>query len=231
MKISIYVLLDPVTGEPRYVGLTRNLPRRISQYRYKAHSSRLDRWVKKLKREGMFPVPRLIETTDDPDRATHVERRWIRRLRRRFDLMNHTDGGEIGFHHSPESVKGCRQKNIEYWSRHPRVVSVATRKKLSEVHKRRVAEGLSNIGDLAKSRVGKPRPATVSEKLRALFKGKPAPLSPEGRQKLREAALRQWQDPEYRQKMHESGVRHTSKPEVMAYLGKRVRTPKVAESR
>lgn len=226
MKTSIYFLIDPRTGSPRYVGITRNVYMRICQYRCKPHSTRLERWFKKLRDHGQEPILRVVAETENREQACQTERRWIRRLRRRgFDLMNHTDGGEVGFQHAPESKEKCRVKNIEHWKTHPRVFSPEWRKKLSDAQKRRIAEGKSNIYELAERRRGKPKPRAWVEKAAAQLRGRPSKLSPERRQEMREAMLHRWQDPEFRKKMHESGVRHTSKPEVMAYLGKRPRAP------
>ena len=49
-SVNIYTLLDPVSGEPRYVGLTRDMKKRMQNYAYKAHNKHLDRDVYKRQR-------------------------------------------------------------------------------------------------------------------------------------------------------------------------------------
>lgn len=224
--VYIYGLLDPVTENVRYIGLTRQPYTRFFQHlnEAKRNQTRRDRWILKLGRQAQKPLPVIVMVVAECI-ASQMERLWIHELRDAgCDLLNLTDGGETGFNHSEESRMKYRVNNSIYWQSHPRQKSSdELRKRLSDIQKQRVADGRSNVYALAQARVGKPKPRHIVEKAAAKIRGKPANITEERRSEMRAVMLQRWTDPTYQQKMHESGVRHTAKPEVMAKLGKRPR--------
>lgn len=92
----IYILIDPITNQVRYVGKANN----ISQ-RYKAHLNRARKhqihkanWIKSLKEKGLKPI---IEVIDEVpiDNWIFWETYWISQFKTwGFKLINYTDGGE-----------------------------------------------------------------------------------------------------------------------------------------
>lgn len=148
--VAIYVLIDPISHEIRYVGwISGSLARRLQ--RHVADSTKglykRARWISRLKRLGYRPQIELVQMV--PAAAwQEAERYWIAYYRSLgCQLVNGTDGGEgtLGQKHSAE-----------------------TRKRMS------------------RDRKGRPSPK----------KGVPLPV--EVKAKLREAAIRQFQDPEMR---------------------------------
>lgn len=101
-QVIIYALLDPVTGEPRYVGKTTepSARRRYRCHKYDAKRKKTGnrwvvRWLNKLYREGA--EPKIVEIAIVPPWGNWeaAERRWVRRLRDRgYRLTNLTNGGE-----------------------------------------------------------------------------------------------------------------------------------------
>jgi hypothetical protein len=94
MKYYIYALLDPITGEIRYIGGTNN-PKR----RKRDHKTRLNEnthkvaWIKKLKSLGMCPTFFVIEETSIECWEVR-EQTYITELKALgFDLTNSTKGG------------------------------------------------------------------------------------------------------------------------------------------
>lgn len=92
---TIYALYEE--GQPiRYVGLTRDLPRRLKQYQHAngGHNPHMKRWLRKvgdrLRHFILDEVPL--------ERADAAEREWIARFREEgLDLLNYTSGGEGAF--------------------------------------------------------------------------------------------------------------------------------------
>ena len=177
--VSIYALVDPVTGEPRYVGLTRYLKKRMQNHLYRSHNKHLDRWIKILKAQNTEPRAVVLCVVDERD-CDKWERRWIRRMRQRgFNLMNYTDGGERAYS-----------------------VSLETRAKLSALAKRRWAEDRDGMLAISQSPQGLekrrgPRglqspecAAKTSERLRLLnISRKGVPLSKEHVEKVRQSQI------------------------------------------
>lgn len=111
----IYTLSCPVTGSVRYVGQTRNYPRRLSQHCSpfcNKGSTHRERWLRSLLLNGMKPICEIIETCDDMDAS---ERYWISKFKAEgADLVNGNDGGSDNSHmqRAPRSNKtrGKRSK-------------------------------------------------------------------------------------------------------------------------
>lgn len=120
---TIYLLSDPRTGEPRYVGVTsRLLSARLKQHRHQALGGvrlPVHDWHRKLIGLGLWPVCSVLETTADRGREAY----WIAKFRAESDrMLNLADGGNEapssnplvaakigkalrGVKHSPERAK------------------------------------------------------------------------------------------------------------------------------
>lgn len=89
---AVYALLDPVSGCPRYVGVTTRLYARWGEHvlrkSFGTASTPLDLWKKALYQQGKRPVLVVLETTSKRT-ARRKERRWVIRLAKRgYDLLN-----------------------------------------------------------------------------------------------------------------------------------------------
>ena len=97
-RTHIYALVDPHTGQVRYVGqTTRSLRARLYEHLEECHlQKRLtakDIWIYKLYRENKAPKIVPLESVDSGERDM-AERRWIAHYRMRgADLFNVTVGG------------------------------------------------------------------------------------------------------------------------------------------
>lgn len=93
---NIYILIDPVTQEVRYVGKANN----VSQ-RYKAHLNRARKhqvhklnWINSLKNKGLKPILELIDIVPI-DEWVFWETYWISQFKSwGFNLINYTNGGD-----------------------------------------------------------------------------------------------------------------------------------------
>lgn len=98
----IYVLVDPASLEPRYVGKTsRTLQRRLSDHirdAKKNGKSHRANWIRQVLARGDLPQIEAIECgLWSPDNINLRERYWIANLRQLgVKLTNMTDGGDGG---------------------------------------------------------------------------------------------------------------------------------------
>lgn len=82
MKIEIYGLVCPIENRVRYVGKSKNAEKRFYQHLYRSRNDKhfdnthLHRWLKKIQRENLKPVLRILEVCDT---ETWIEREkhWI----------------------------------------------------------------------------------------------------------------------------------------------------------
>ena len=98
-RTVIYSLVDPRSGQTRYVGKTaRGMLARLISHKHAAKRGQLpvNRWVMKLIREtGSGPIFNWIESVPDGADWAARERFWIAEMRKRgADLLNLTEGGE-----------------------------------------------------------------------------------------------------------------------------------------
>ena len=70
MSTKIYELIDPRTGEVKYVGRTKNPAARLGNHIGNGHLSDYDRWIIDLIESGHKPEMRIIKTV--PDRNAHL---------------------------------------------------------------------------------------------------------------------------------------------------------------
>jgi hypothetical protein len=104
VRVFIYALLDPRTGEARYIGKSHRSGPRLREHINEppSHCHR-SRWIQSLKRDGLEPTIALLEEVDVWDRTWQdAERAWIAIGRKLgWRLTNATDGGEgvVGLSH------------------------------------------------------------------------------------------------------------------------------------
>ena len=115
----IYVLIDPETGEIRYVGATttsqkQRLREHINDARRRAKSY-VHRWILSLLDRGLEPEMLVIEEVPADGNRVEAERRWIAHYRAEgARLANLTDGGDgcPGYKMSDEGrayLSACRK--------------------------------------------------------------------------------------------------------------------------
>ena len=93
---NIYILIDPLTNQVRYVGKAND----VSQ-RYKAHINRARKhqihkknWIESLKKQGLKPIIEVIDVVPI-DNWVFWETYWISQFRTwGFNLINYTEGGD-----------------------------------------------------------------------------------------------------------------------------------------
>ncbi len=94
MKAYIYILIDPRTGEVRYVGKAKNLHNRLYRHLYYSKRdtcSKCKAWIRSLANNGMVPIMQEIDQVED---WVYWEQFYISYFR--FigsDLLNMTPGG------------------------------------------------------------------------------------------------------------------------------------------
>lgn len=95
-KTYLYVLIDPTTAKIRYIGISVNPKKRLSQHLHEAKSgvnSEKCKWIRAL------PSPPIMVILDEgePDFIAELEIRFIRTHRKLYgkeSLFNLGDGGE-----------------------------------------------------------------------------------------------------------------------------------------
>jgi len=111
---TIYGWVDPRTGKVVYIGKTRNLRKRLKDYRHKAHGVHLDRWMRKLKRLGLKPELRVLEECLFD--LSGAERKWIAHGRAKgWPLMNQTEGGDGGSHYNEVQKQQIAERTRAKW--------------------------------------------------------------------------------------------------------------------
>lgn len=96
MTVSIYALVDPRDGAPRYVGRS-SAPRKrfyahISVGLIRMENRRRYDWVRELEAHGLRPALLILETCQI-EQAAEAELRWIERYRPSGKLFNGTASG------------------------------------------------------------------------------------------------------------------------------------------
>lgn len=114
MKIYIYALTCPTSGELRYVGKSQNPQKRLSahingalKHAYDHHTAR---WIRKLASEGLRPSWQVLQEIPGGAGWREAERMWIAYGRHSgWPLTNSTAGGEGLDYLNPEDEKKYRE--------------------------------------------------------------------------------------------------------------------------
>lgn len=137
---NIYVLRCPVSNEVRYVGQTKmSLTKRLSGHIYdatKRNKKKLnhkDNWILKLLSIGKRPIIESLESYNDVELKFVLEREmfWISSLKKEFNLLNSTDGGEFSINNVVVITDMSGDKNPMYGKNHSEYTkSIMRNKKL-----------------------------------------------------------------------------------------------------
>lgn len=94
-RCFIYVLTDPDTGEPRYVGKSERPRERYSNHLNDHSRCHRTNWIRSLAAQGKRPGIEIVEEVVGEWPWQESERFWIARLRAAgFRLVNGTSGGD-----------------------------------------------------------------------------------------------------------------------------------------
>jgi hypothetical protein len=182
MRSTIYILQEPLSGVPRYPGKANDPADRLKDHIKAAKKGkwRIHAWIRKLLREGLSPVQRILEVVPEGVRWQDRERYWIRYFKKRgYDLVNGTDGGEGG--------PGGKGKPFGFKD------SEETRKKKSESSKRNWTdpEYLRKMAIAAEASRGKKRSEETCKKMSVSHTGKVCgPLSEEHKKSISRSIIR-----------------------------------------
>jgi NUMOD3 motif-containing protein len=208
---SIYVLLDPRTGDVRYVGVTcQGLQVRLWQHLQDARNGRQNHrctWIRSLLALDLKPAIKLIESTDDRQR----ECMWIRYFDGLGDsLTNGTEGGEgtqsptpevrekirkamTGRVFTPEWCHKISAAKMGHQSRLGLSHTPETRQKMSEAHVRS-KKAIAARETLRVLNIGRPCSQEKRSRISKSLMGRSAgPRSEATRQRMKEAQQRRRQ--------------------------------------
>lgn len=117
-KFFIYKLVDPRTGEPRYVGQTSAGMTRPLAHKYpsvlKKRTPHFRNWVNSMSKMGVTYEVVILERFSSAESLNDAETQWIKLLRSLGAcLINYTDGGGgiRGFRHSPSTRNLIAESN------------------------------------------------------------------------------------------------------------------------
>jgi hypothetical protein len=89
-NIYIYVLIDPITWEVRYVGKTKNPPKRydhhVSRKCNERYTGPKGDWIRELLDQGVKPIMDIL--TQCPDDVSHLYEYRYAKLFSGYDLTN-----------------------------------------------------------------------------------------------------------------------------------------------
>ena len=92
--VYIYIILNPITNEVRYVGKTTNIKRRFYQHLHTKLNSYCSKWIFSLLKQNIIPEFSIIDEVTE-DNWQFWETYWIAQFKSwGFNLTNLTSGGE-----------------------------------------------------------------------------------------------------------------------------------------
>lgn len=199
MIFTIYALIDPSTGEPRYIGQTRGpVAARFKDHLKDKRPSYKVNWLKNLKSRGLRPTIRELYKCYDGTTADAAEIFFIANFKERgFKLTNLSLGGFNGTCIHSEETKS-------------KMSSAQKGKKFTSEHRAKIAANA--LGH--KRWLGKKHTAEARAKMSAARMGKP--LSEETRSRMSAAALKR--PPEVQARMSASRVGLKRSPEARAKM-------------
>lgn len=207
MEYKIYFLIDPRTGDIRYVGkTTKKLTYRLMNG-HMQDSSRTHKtnWIKSLKKEGLLPEIKLVKICENEDKCNYAEKFYIKLLGRADKsegiLVNATDGGE--------GTTG-------------RVLSEETKRKISKGNKgkllgRKLPENVKNKMMKTRSGFSEKKKEEIGRKISEANKGKK--MSDETKEKLREINLGRTHSQEIRDKISKNGIGYKHNDSSSSFIG------------
>ena len=122
-RFFIYALVDPRSGQWRYIGKTSSGMRRprahkqecsLKQENYKTH------WIRQLKAAGLSYEIEILETLPNAERLAEAEQEWIAAARAAWvPLTNLTDGGEGSMGYRPTAATLQRLRDSHLGKKNP----------------------------------------------------------------------------------------------------------------
>jgi len=111
----IYALSDPITGEIRYIGKTKNeLYKRLSGHYKDKHKTYKTNWILSLNKLGLKPCISIIEICTE-ENWQEREKYWISFYKNQGNkLTNLLEGGEglpKGYKHSKETIEKIKNSS------------------------------------------------------------------------------------------------------------------------
>jgi group I intron endonuclease len=152
IEYKIYKLIDPITSQVRYIGLTFNtLNQRLKSHRSENSKSHKTYWIKSLEQRGFKPKIELIESgIESYESACEREIYWISKFREDgFDLTNSTNGGDKNKKMSDETRLKMSKSQKERHKTYKMIFTDEIRMKISESTKLR----MSNPEEIKKLKV------------------------------------------------------------------------------
>jgi hypothetical protein len=143
IKYTIYKLIDPVTNEIRYIGLTfNNLKQRLKSHINENVKSHKCQWIKKLKSEGLKPLIESVENSISTyEEACEREIFYIEYYKNiGCDLTNHATGGNKNKKMDDETRKRMSDAQKERYKTYKLVFSEESKQKISESTKKRMQD-------------------------------------------------------------------------------------------
>lgn len=68
MLIKIYILVDPISNQVRYVGKTcQSLSKRLNGHFFKKSRTHTSSWIKSLKSKNKIPIIELLDEVPEPE--------------------------------------------------------------------------------------------------------------------------------------------------------------------
>lgn len=134
IKYTIYKLIDPITNETRYIGLTFNdLKQRLKSHCSEKSKSHKSNWIQKLKSDGYKPIIESIEENISTyEECCDKEIFYIEKFK--LDghrLTNSASGGNKNKKMSEETRKKMSEAQIERYKNYKLILSDETKKELS----------------------------------------------------------------------------------------------------
>lgn len=95
MLIKIYILVDPISNQVRYVGKTcQSLSKRLNGHFFKKSRTHTSSWIKSLKSKNKIPIIELLDEVPEPE-WIFWEQHYISLFKSwGYNLTNHSIGGE-----------------------------------------------------------------------------------------------------------------------------------------
>lgn len=187
----IYVLTDPRTGQPRYVGKTDNPKRRLAFHLRDKDVCHRTNWIKELVSLGLKPTLDIIETVAPDASWEDRERYWIAQYRLMgYNLTNSTNGGDQGPDCTGMSLRKAGQGLLNI------VAALTARNKTPEMREASRQTGLRNKGrkhtpeaieKIRQSSTGRKRSDEFKERLAE--RNRQRNWTPEQREAMRQAQL------------------------------------------
>lgn len=140
IKYTIYKLIDPITNEVRYIGLTFNsLKQRLKSHLSEKSKSHKSNWIQMLKSKGLKPIIESIECDIATyDECCEKEIYYIDRyISEGYNLTNMASGGNKNKKMSDTTIKRMSDSQIERYKSYRLIHSDETKLELSKSTKKR----------------------------------------------------------------------------------------------